>query len=285
MASTTTTTATTAQARYWLLTINNTSSWSPPDNLNSGSWSNVQWLRGQQEIGTNTGRQHWQLFVAYKKSVRLAAVRKHFGAGVHAEPSRSEAAETYVWKDDTAVAGTRFELGSKAFKRNSKTDWELVKSKAMAGALMEIEASVLIPHYRNLKLLAMDNMVAPNPLSGTAGIWIYGPPGTGKTHFARLHYGQDLYLKAQNKWWDGYKGQKFVLLDDFDCRNALAHYLKLWADMYPFNAECKGSSICIRPEKFIITSNYLPEELVDDAMCAAAIRRRFYFIHIPMRMH
>jgi len=280
-------TATTAQARHWLLTINDAddgTSWIPPTSIDQDGFTNVVWLRGQKEIGAGTGRPHWQLFASFKRAVRLAAVKSTFGARIHAEPSRSEAAEAYVFKDDTAVAGTRFELGSKPMKRNSKTDWDEVRIKAIEGRLDQIESSVFVPHYRNLKLIAMDNMVAPDPLNGCAGLWIYGPPGTGKTHFAREHYGQSLYLKAQNKWWDGYKGQKNVLLDDFDCRNLLSHHLKLWADRYPFTAECKGSSISIRPEKFIITSNYLPEQLIDDPMCAAAVRRRFYFIHIPMRM-
>jgi len=53
---------------------------------------------------------HWQLVAAWPKTVRLAAVRKLFGH-FHAELTKSDKALDYVWKDDTAVAGTRFELG------------------------------------------------------------------------------------------------------------------------------------------------------------------------------
>jgi hypothetical protein len=38
------------------------------------------------------------------------------------------------------------------------------------------------------------------------GIWYWGAPGTGKSREARAKY-PDAYLKAQNKWWDGYTGQ------------------------------------------------------------------------------
>lgn len=270
------------QARYWLLTINDNDSgesWTPPTNLPEG----IQWLRGQKEVGSDTGRPHWQLFVSFKRAVRLAAIKKSFGARVHAEPSRSTAAEEYVFKDDTAVPNTRFELGGKAFQRNSKTDWESAKQCAKAGRLDDCPPDVYIKYYRTLKAIAMDNMTKPEDLPSVCGIWIYGPPGTGKSHYARQHYGHSLYLKAQNKWWDGYQNEKFVLLDDMDCK-VLGHYLKIWADKYCFMAECKGSSIQIRPDKFIVTSNYTPEQLFDDPILAEAVKRRFYMIHLPMRM-
>lgn len=127
-------------------------------------------------------------------------------------------------------------------------------------------------------------MQVPQDMPCVTGLWIYGPPGTGKSFYARNNYGQSLYHKAQNKWWDGYQHQDFVLLDDLDT-NVLGHYLKIWADRYAFMAECKGSSILIRPKKFIVTSNYTPEDLFHDPVLAQAIRRRFYFIHIPLRMY
>jgi len=268
-----------SQARYWLLTLHQPT-WTPPETLPHG----VTWLRGQKEQGSNTGAIHWQLFTAFGRAVRLSAVKKIFGRGVHAEPSRSEAAEEYVFKDDTAIAGTRFELGAKAMKRNSKTDWAAVKELAKNNQLDQIEDRIYVQNYRTLKLIAMDNMVQPNDMPGVTGIWIHGPPGTGKSHYARANYGSSLYLKAQNKWWDGYQGQTNVLLDDLDS-NCLSHYLKIWADKYAFMAECKGSSIQIRPKNFIVTSNYTPEQLFNDPVLAAAIRRRFYFIYLPMRMY
>lgn len=65
------------------------------------------------------------------------------------------------------------------------------------------------------------------------GLWICGPPGTGKSSTIRDVFGDDLYVKPQNKWWDGYDDQKHVLLDDHDT-TVLGHYIKIWADAYPF---------------------------------------------------
>lgn len=92
--------ATSKQARYWIGTIHG--DWVPPNALPNG----VVWFRGQQERGDNTGREHWQVFVAFDKKVRLTTVKTLCGSG-HWEPSRSEAAESYVWKEDTAIPNTR----------------------------------------------------------------------------------------------------------------------------------------------------------------------------------
>lgn len=59
-----------------------------------------------------------------------------------------------------------------------------------------------------------------------------------------------------NKWWDGYSGEKVVILDDIDDRhNVLAHHLKLWANDYaPFIGESKGGALAPDYDVFIVTS-------------------------------
>lgn len=44
----------------------------------------------------------------------------------------------------------------------------------------------------------------------------WGVSGSGKTHTAVEELGEDYYDKiAMNKWWDGYKQEKNVLIDEF----------------------------------------------------------------------
>lgn len=267
------------QGRYWFLTMP-FARFEVPEELPEP----VCWMRGQQEIGEG-GYHHWHVILSTSKKVRGIAIARIFGTGVNIQLSRSEAAEQYVFKDDTAVADTRFEKGEKPLKRNSKTDWVKIKDLAVSGNLEQIKEDnpqVFISSYRTLKQISIDYMVAPGNMPDTTGVWIYGPPGVGKSHFARDTYGHDLYIKPQNKWWDGYQNQKFALLDDMD-NNCLGHYLKIWADRYAFMAESKGSSRLIRPQKFIVTSNYRIEDLFIDPVLVAAIKRRFYIIEIPMR--
>lgn len=53
-----------------------------------------------------------------------------------------------------------------------------------------------------------------------------------------------------------------MLLDDMDKGGVcLGHYLKIWADNYPYNIEYKGGTSMANPIRFIITSNYTIQEL------------------------
>jgi len=102
----------------------------------------VQYIRGQLECGAG-GYLHWQCLVSFPKKIRLGGVTRVFGP-VHAEPTRSEKADDYVWKEDTRVEGTQFELGIRKLKRNSGTDWEIVRKFAQEGKLQEIEPDIYI---------------------------------------------------------------------------------------------------------------------------------------------
>jgi len=267
------------QARYWILTIP-ASSWSAPTVLPSG----VVWLRGQQEIGEGTGYAHWQLFAAFDKKTRTAGVKTRFTNDTHCEPSRSEAAEAYVFKEDTAVAGTRFELGQKKLNRNNETDWARVKELAKGGKVDEIEPDIFVRYYNNLKSIAKDNMKKPDDLDDVSGIWLYGPPGVGKSRKARADY-PNAYYKMCNKWWDGYKLEDNVVIDDLDLNHkVLGHHLKIWSDRYSYIAEAKGGAMHIRPKKIVVTSNYSIAEIFEEPALRAAIERRFTVIHCPINL-
>lgn len=114
-------------------------------------------------------------------------------------------------KEDTRIDGP-WEFGVKPVRRQVKTDWEEVKELAVKGDLTKIPADIFVRHYGNLQKIMKDNLKGTDA-DHLRGIWIYGETGIGKSKKARELY-PDAYPKLCNKWWDGYKGEKNVIMDD-----------------------------------------------------------------------
>ncbi len=94
------------QGRFWMLTIPS-SKWERWEKLQY----NCCWMRGQEEVGGSTGYRHWQLLVGFPNPIRFNRLKKMFPVETHVELTRSAFADEYVFKEDTAIANTRFELG------------------------------------------------------------------------------------------------------------------------------------------------------------------------------
>jgi len=267
-------------ARYWLLTIPY-ASWNPPSDLPSG----VCWIKGQQEIGANTEYHHWQLLVGFNRAVKIGSVKRTFCQGCHAEPSRSDAADAYVWKEDTAVPGTRFELGSKSIRRNTAMDWQRVWDMAKSGEIEQIPVEIRVQHYRTLKQIQKDYL---RPGFCPKEVTVYwGPTGVGKSHLAWSLAGVEAFPKdPRTKFWDGYQGQDAVVIDEFRGDVDICHMLR-WLDKYPVIVEQKFGATALKATKIYITTNLDPRTWypgLDDGT-RAALLRRMNIVHVPMPLH
>lgn len=245
--------------RYWLLTIPR-ASWEPPRELGDlrDPTGNpvVSWCAGQLEVAPTTGYEHWQVAVAFTRTHRLAGVKRVFTRDTHAELSRSAAVDDYVHKDDTAVANTRFQLGSRPTKRNSAKDWDAIWKSASSGDLGTIPADIRVRHYRSLRTIGGDYSRCL-PIERTCFVF-WGISGTGKSRRAWEEAGMDAYPKdPRTKFWDGYTGEAHVVIDEFRGGIDIAHLLR-WLDRYPVRVEIKGSALPLVTTTFWITSNLDP---------------------------
>lgn len=113
------------------------------------------------------------------------------------------------------------------------------------------------------------------------GIWIYGKSGAGKSWAARHNYG-NYFLKGMNKWWDGYENQPTIVLEDFQISHgeSMGYLLKIWADCYGFSGEVKGMTVPLNYKTFIVTSQYLPNQIWTDKETRDAIYRRFTIVEM-----
>ena len=162
--------------------------------------------------------------VAYPKKVGLPALRVSFGTA-HAEPTKSSAAREYVWKEDTRVAGTQFEFGTLAVRRNEAVDWNAIRQAAVLGYLREVPPDIYVRCYNQLRRIGQDHL-SPTPMERTAVVY-WGGTGTGKSRRAWEEAGMDAFPKDPlTKFWDGYRGQEHVVIDEFRGTLSISHLLR-----------------------------------------------------------
>lgn len=191
----------------------------------------------------------------------------------------SQEASDYCKKDGEFLeSGT---LPTTVGTRN-KQKWDEAFDLAKTHKMEDIPKDMLIRYYHAFKRIQQDNPQHMDDLPTTCGIWYHGPTGVGKSKVAREKY-PDYYDKPLNKWWDGYRGQPYVILDDVgpDQGKWIGTLMKRWTDHYPFPAEQKGTTVQIRPKNIIVTSQYTIEEVFSqDPLLVDALTRRFSVINM-----
>lgn len=96
-------------------------------------------------------------------------------------------------------------------------------------------------------------------------LWIVGPTGSGKSRMVHDAFDPSrIYHKSLDKWWDAYRGEKCVLIEDADpvhCKH-LARDLKLWSDRYSLLVEKRHGHLRITPADYnlIVTSKFSLEQ-------------------------
>jgi len=264
------------QGTYWIATI-------PQEGYEPTLHEGLNYLKGQLEQGETTDYRHWQIFFATKRKASIHQVKEIFGIdNGHFELTRSEAAEAYVWKEETRI-GEPFEFGKKPFKRNSSADWEEIRDLAKSGTLDEIPADIFVRCYPSLCRIRSDYL-QPIAMDRTATVF-WGPTGTGKSHRAWQQGGDNPYYKdPRSKFWDGYTDQVCVIFDEFRGTIDISHILR-WIDRYPVRVEVKGSTKVLQANKFFFTSNIHPNRWYPDLdeETYAALERRLEIVHITER--
>lgn len=272
--------ARTARYTNWVFTLNNYHEKMMP-RFNK---IKMQWLRYGEEQG-DEGTPHLQgcvvLLKNKKSSFQNIINGETFGEWAkecHWERMKGTIAQNleYTGKEATEDPTKLHEWGTKPLtnternKKGAAASKETMKEVIEAAERGDLEwiKSEHPGHYlrymKQIEKIKMSKVVESTTATHSTleNYWIHGDTGSGKTRAVReMIPDKDLYLKGQNKWWDHYEGEKYVLIDDYSPEWNEKYFLKNWADHYSFSAEYKGGSLKrMNPKHIIVTSNYKIEE-------------------------
>lgn len=247
--------------------------------------------RGQWEYGgkgDKGGQLHVQFAVCFREKCRVPQARRILG-GDHGqftgwlEPARSDAVWDYVCKEESRVQKIEG-YGSLSDNSGNRSDLDVIYETIANGAsiyeiMEQFPRQFMRNHAAISKLCAMYDK--PREYGEIhVEIW-WGVTGSGKSHKA-YHEFPDAYRKSiPGKWWDGYKGQKTVIFEEFnpeeDKELRLPELLKI-LDKYPYQIEIKGTSCQLKATKFIFTTNMDPTKWYDGHAQQPALARRIHKI-------
>ncbi len=270
-------------SRYWILTINN-----PTEKFEDFQSDNLKVLVGQKEVGDN-GTEHWQLYAEFGTPVRLGGVKRVFGNRCHAEKRRGTRGEAlaYVTKKETRKSGD-VDGGGPFYEGISAEQAESLiigKKRGTSEALLEVKRKLdegkherviadedfglWVRYYRAFERYRCLNTKPRN--HSMSVIVIQGPTGTGKSRWALEQY-DGAYWKQRSQWWDGYSGEKVVVLDEFYGWLPFDLLLRL-CDRYPLLVESKGGQLQMVAEVVVITTNSIPRNWYNNVYFDSLVRR------------
>ena len=289
-------------SRRWCFTLNN---YTEEEEITLQELGCTHIVHGK-ETGKN-GTPHLQGFATFNTMRRLSAMKK-INDRAHWEVASSisrinhehcvKGSQPKEEWDDLNTSGRNCGVDADVFEKGKcpsqgqRTELECACDSLNSGASMKTIAkefrSTFAHNYKGLQahqLITLDGHYSDT----TRGVRIWGPSGVGKSSKVWKDYGDSLFDKPQNKWFDGYAGEETILIDDFDKKGAcLSHYLKRWADHYPCTGETKGGTVHLRHHHLIITSQCSIEKLfgkpnddgeVDEELIDA-LTHRFQVVHM-----
>ena len=264
------------RSRNWCFTLNNYTDDDEQRIVDLEGHKQIRYLIVGKELGEQEQTPHLQGFIVFFNAKTFNQVKTFLGERYHIEKCIGSVSQNiaYCSKDDDF-----FEFGEPP-KQGSRNDIKQVVEQVKAHTpINEIVFNATSYQSARHAELLMKYQPMPQPQKRTIK-WYWGKAGSGKTREA-LNETDDYYISMNNlKWWDGYYGQKCIIIDDFRKDFCTYHELLRILDRYPYRVNTKGSSIWFQPttEVIIITSCYHPSQVYDTREDIQQLLRRIDII-------
>jgi len=227
----------------------------------------VEWAEDQMmylgygnEVCPTTGKKHRQGVVVWKSPCSIAAKAKKWGCYFSTMKGTLKQAITYCQKE-----GDYHEWG-RIPAPGTRTDLNVLAGEIRQGKSVQtiLDDNPGIYHFYKRTLNDIEDGVMRNKFRTemTIGMWIYGPTGSGKSHYALRDYHPDTHFlyRDDNGWWDGYRGQETVVINDFRGGIKYSEMLQL-VDKWPYFVRRRNREpMAFLAKKVIVTSSVRPEE-------------------------
>lgn len=258
--------------RAWCFTINNFSSsdWFAVKNL----FKNAKYGICGEEIGA-TGTPHLQGYVHLVNALSLNVMKKCLTrAHLTVANGSDEDNKRYCSKDNKNI----YEVGEISVGQGTRTDIKEITKKIKDREitledLMFDYPEMYVKYSRSFE--KMFNAVSPVRSEPPKVFWRWGLAGTGKTRYC-VEKHPDHYIKDGTPWWDNYKQNEAIIIDDFDNQIPFRTLLKM-LDRYDFQGQIKGGYVRINSPFIYITCEF-PPEYYWSGNELAQVKRRLTFV-------
>ena len=245
----------------------------------------VRYITYQWEVCPETKRDHLQGYVEFFDAKRIGQVKTIIGE-CHLEPRRGSrtAARDYCHKLGSRRDFDRepFEAGIWRVDVNRKRKLvDILHAKISLNELIEESPEIYVRYHRGLhRLFSKRQKKLAKVFRNVEVEVLIGKTGTGKTR--RATAGDDWFIlpnSSDRLWFDGYDGEKTLILDDFYGGIKYSVLLRI-LDGHSYLAPVKGSHVWAQWTKVIITSNAEVPSWYKAGLTPALERRITAIIHL-----
>lgn len=243
-------------AKTWDITINNYTK------LDIDFLYNLECKKKKisEEVG-DQGTPHLQGRMTFKRAYRLTQLKK-LHKRAHWEITKCPEDFNYIMKVDSKLI-----IDEDTSQQGKRVDLKEIQNRIFSGETVDeltLENPMLFHQYgRTLNKLEDLYNRSKKRTNMTQCDWYVGPTGVGKSHLAFENYNEETHFlwTNDNGWWDGYKGQKIVILNDYRGEIPYNTLLQL-IDKWPMKVRRRNMEPTpFISEKIIITSSLNPSEI------------------------
>lgn len=223
----------------------------------------VKYMIAGQETCPKTKTPHLQGYIEFAKQLSWAAAKRILPrAHIEKRLGTAQEAIDYCLKE----GGPYFEKGERNIP-GKRRDIDAAKTwKTWKEAVDNASG------YQALRLY--EKLESKRPLSKEFRerevYWFYGATGTGKTMTAynAVPEGEEFWVSNLDggKWFDGYTGQEWAILDELRAEDYPYRFLLRLLDGREVRVPVKGGFACWNPEVVIITTPHSPQATYHDEL-------------------